>query len=118
MRSRLVAALTLSNREAEAFRGILAARRRLLDHWPREGIAARKRLAADSTFERARRLVAIEDPEFAAGVADEVIELARTGLAPIHLSAVTTSSRPASCRGPGSRGAGRHLRRPAGGPGA
>ena len=80
--SRLVAALTLSNREAEAFRGILAARRRLLDHWPREGIAARKRLAADSTFERARRLVAIEDPEFAAGVADEVLELARTGLAP------------------------------------
>ncbi|MEC8321903.1 MAG: CCA tRNA nucleotidyltransferase [Planctomycetota bacterium] len=81
--SRLLAALTLSNREAEAFRDILAARRRLLDHWTRDGIAARKRLAAGPAFERASRLVAIEDPEFAAAVADEVLELARTGLAPV-----------------------------------
>ena len=75
-------ALLLSNADQHGLCRCLEIHDTLSGSWPRLGIAAQKRLAAQPEFEQALLIVAGSDKETAVEVRGRVRELARTGLAP------------------------------------
>jgi hypothetical protein len=78
-------AMVLSNHERDAMLHAMQVREALLHHWPSQGVAARKRLAAGAGFEDGLALVAAEAPATAERVRADLAPLQASGLAPAPL---------------------------------